>query len=436
MKFFILKRFIILAALLAAQSAQAQELIIERINIVGARRTKPQVIQRYLSFREGDRITPELIANNYQALVSTNFFKRVEFSAKPGSEKGKVIVVIEVQERSAPTLEFAGGYSELDGWYISPLGVRYDNLFGTGHRLGLRVIIGDRVGGFNFRYYQPEIFNRSLNLQVDFDVLGRDLIHYFDNHQAIQRISTGSLRFSFSGARGFAKYLSAGYQTSAFEPDSTAKFTLNDSTLTSFPAIIAQNLGKKKMGMFWLRLQTDTRDNVFFPRQGIWGALSVEAADRNFGGDLKFTRMIFDGRLYQKVGAGVLAFRIRAAATSKTTPYYERFYLGGAYSLRGFAERSLTPVGYGTRLFLGNLEWRIPLAGSDPQKPKLIGAVFFDGGSIGTPETKSREDEIFSAFGFGFRWKAPVVGLLRFDFAYPKQRPDDFRFHLGIGHPF
>jgi len=442
MKISILKKyfFYFFLLLLSAQLAPAQEsggqLVVERIEILGARKTKSQVIQRYLSFREGDRFTPELVENDYQTLISTNFFKSVEFSTKPGGEKGKVIVVIEVKERFSPTLEFAGGYGELEGWYLSPIGLRYDNLLGSGHFLGLRAIIGDRVGGFNMRFQQPTIFNSSLNFQFDIDILGRDLIHYFDNREAIQRIATAGLRFTLSGSRGVAKYFSGGYQTGAVEPDSTAKFTLNDSAFAAFPTVIAQNLGKKKWGMFWLRLQTDTRDNVFFPRKGIWGALSVEMAEPNFGGDLQFTRTIFDGRLYQNLGSSVLALRLKTATTSQTTPFYERFYLGGAYSLRGFAERSLTPAGYGTRLYLGSLEWRIPLTGRDPQKPGLIGAIFFDAGSIGTPETKRDDDETFSAFGFGFRWRVPVVGLLRFDFAYPKQRPDDFRFHLGIGHPF
>jgi outer membrane protein assembly complex protein YaeT len=426
----------ILAILFLARSISAQELGIERIDIVGAHKTKLQVIHRYLSFREGDNITPELIEQNQQNLLSTNFFKQVEFSTAPGSAKGKVIVLIEVQERSLPTLEFAGGYSELDGWYVSPIGVRYDNLFGSGHFLGLRVLIGDRVGGANFRFLQPEIFNRNLNFQIDFDLLGRQIIHYVDDQRVNQQLATASLRLGLSGARGAAKYFAGGFQTGTVEPDSTAKLASNDSVITSFPPIIAQDLGKKEIGMLWLRLQADTRDHVFFPRQGIWGALSVEVADPKFGGDLQFTRTIFDGRLYQSLRSSVFALRLKMGVTSKSTPYYERFYLGGAYSLRGYADRSLTPVGYGTRLFLGSVEWRFPLAGRDPQKPGLIGAIFFDAGSIGTPETERSEDEIFTTVGFGFRWKVPVVGLLRFDFAYPSQRPDDFRFHLAIGHPF
>jgi outer membrane protein insertion porin family len=418
-----------------AQDAGGQ-FVVERIKILGARKTKAPVIHRYLRLHEGGQLSPELIERDQQALLATNFFKRVEFSTEPGSEKGKVIVVIEVQERRAPTLEFAGGYSELDGWYFSPIGVRYDNLFGTGHFLGMRVVIGDRVGGFNTRFSQPLLFNRQLNLQLDFDALGRNLIHYFDGKEAIQEISASSLRVTLAGARGLGKFVAGGYQTITAKPDSFAKFVITKNRTSAFPPAIASQLGETKTGMFWLRLQADTRDNAFFPHRGFWGALTVERADKKFGGDTQFTRRILDLRLYQNIRRSTLALRLKAATTSAATPFYERFYLGGAYSLRGFAERSLTPAGYGTRLVLGNLEWRVPLGGRDRQNPNLVGVIFFDAGSIGTPETKRADDESFSAAGFGARWKVPVVGWLRFDFAYPKQRPDDFRFHLAIGHPF
>jgi outer membrane protein insertion porin family len=164
--------------------------------------------------------------------------------------------------------------------------------------------------------------------------------------------------------------------------------------------------------------------------------LSVEKADPKFGGDTQFTRAIIDGRFYQRLGQSVLALRLKAGRTSDSTPYYERFYLGGAYSLRGYAERSLTPLAYGTELFLGNVEWRIPIASRDPQKPNLVGVIFLDTGGIGAPATGNAGDEIFTSVGFGFRLKVPVIGWLRCDFAYPEKRPDDFRFHLAIGHLF
>jgi outer membrane protein insertion porin family len=442
MRISISKKFwpwLLLVTLLLTKPLLAQEqggqLIVERIDIFGAHKTKPQVIHRYLSFGEGDMLTPEIIEHAYQALAATNFFKRVDFSTAPGSEKGRVIVVIEVQERRWPTLEFAGGYSELDGWYFSPIGVRYDNLFGSGHFLNLRIIFGDRVGGLNFRFQQPHIFNSDLHFQLDMDVLGRNFIHYFDGREAVQRVDNATLRLGLAGSQGLGKFISGGYQISTVTPDSFAVLSANGQRVEDFPPSIADDLGKTDIGAFWLRLQADTRDNAFFTRRGIWGALSVEAADPQFGGTIRFTRSILDGRFYQGIKNSVIALRVKAGVISDTAPFYERFYLGGAYSLRGYAERSLTPTGYGTRLWLSSAEWRVPVSGRHPRRPTLIGVVFFDIGSIGNEEKKFG-DEIFASVGFGFRLNVPILGVARFDFAYPQQYPEDFRFHLALGHSF
>jgi hypothetical protein len=113
-----------------------------------------------------------------------------------------------------------------------------------------------------------------MNFLLDWEGLGRDMIHYFNGRQAIHKVRSGSLRLGLSGSAGVGKFLSGGYQAISAEPDSFAKFPYNDSTAHSFPPAINQQLGKKKMGIFWLRLQADTRDNAFYPRQGLWGALS------------------------------------------------------------------------------------------------------------------------------------------------------------------
>jgi len=425
--------WLLLPTLLVAQFLWAQEgqLIVEQVKILGLRKTNSQIVQRYLGFRAGDVLTPELIERNYQTLQATNFFKQVSFRSEPGSGRGKVIVIIEVEERRRPTFEFAGGYSELDGWYFSPLGVRYDNLFGSGHWLGLRLLWGDRVGGANLRFYQPNIFSSSANFQFDADILGRQLIHYFDQRQSIQKVNTAGMRFTLSGSRGIGKYLSGGLQFSETQPDSFATLVGKDSTFFTFPETIAKDLGRKKFRSAWLRVQADTRDNALFPTKGIWGALSFEAV----GGEAKFNRTIFDGRVYQKLSVGVLAWRLKLAKTSEATPFYERFYLGGVNSLRSFDERRLTPVGYGTKLLLSNLEYRIPLEWDKQGKPRFIGVLFFDAGRINGLKEIIGDDTV-KALGFGVRVKVPVLGLLRMDFAYPVKHSDDFHFYLTLGPLF
>ena len=102
--------------------------------------------------------------------------------------------------------------------------------------------------------------------------------------------------------------------------------------------------------------------------------------------------------------------------------------------MRGYAERSLTPLGWGTEMALGQIELRFPIAGS-PQHPALSAAAFFDAGHINDFKNTETGKELFLGAGYGFRLKLPVLGLLRCDFAYPLGR-DDFRFHISLGHTF
>lgn len=422
----------------ATPSAQSS-LIIERIEIVGATKTKPHVIHRYLSLKAGDAVTPEAIDRDYEALTATHFFKKVEFSSKPGLEPGKVILVIEVVERRWPWLEFAGGFSELEGWYIVPAGVRFDNTFGNGNIAGGRFIIGDRTGGFYLHFRQPQIFSSSFDLQVEAGSNSTDFIHYLAAREAIHRVDIGSGRIALAGNRGLARYFSAGFRFNVARPE--AQYKIGDTTRTDFPPELAGQLAKKRINSFFTRLQVDTRDQTYFPHTGVWGALSLETANvwtanssSRFERTGDFRRLVFDARIYQPIGVNVFAVRAKAGLVSRAAPFYERFYLGGAYSLRGFAERGMTPLGWGTELLLAQAEMRLPVAG-DPQQPSLMAALFFDAGRVASADLSGEQNRFFTAAGAGFRVKVPIIGLLRCDFAYPLDR-DDFRFHFALGQTF
>lgn len=433
--FFLLLNFFIITLVAGAQE-QTGKLTVEDIEFIGLRRTRPAVIARHLTFEKGSEISPEIIEENYQRLTATNFFKDVIFSTRPGSVRGKLFVVIEVRERLWPVVEFAGGFTELDGWYLAPLGIHAYNLFGSGQSMGARIYLGDRVGGLNINYQHPDLFASGINFRLDLDGVGRDIIHYFDGREVLHHHNLGVLRLSLAGSKGLGRYVSAGYRGGTVEPDSAAKFTANDSAFATFPSIIQKDLGPKKFASFWLSLHADTRDNAIFPRTGFWGALSVEAADREFGGEMQFTRWIFDSRFFYGAAAGpVAALHLKAAKTSDSTPYYERFYLGGANSLRGFAERSLTPVGWGTEMLLGSFELRVPLSRQKLLPPPLSAALFIESGAIGTPEQAIHRESFYHTAGFGVRLKMPLVGVLRMDFAYPLDRKD-FKFHVSLGQTF
>jgi len=167
----ILSRFlpvILILVFLLTQNAFSQtspairQLIVEDIEIVGNNKTKPEVILRHLNFGVGDPIDPFVIDINNRRLSQTNFFKDVQFSSRPGSEKGKLIVIIEVKERHWPYFQFEGGHSDLDGWFFVPVSLRFDNLFGRGSKMGARFLFGDRTSEFSIFYHNNSLFNGTV----------------------------------------------------------------------------------------------------------------------------------------------------------------------------------------------------------------------------------------------------------------------------------
>ena len=113
----------------------ARQLVVEGIEITGNFKTRPTVIHRYLTVAAGEPISPEDLLISEQRLSETEFFKQVDVYTRPGSEKGRLVVVVEIEERKWPRFRFEGGNGELDGWYIVPVGFHFDNFSGRGQRL-------------------------------------------------------------------------------------------------------------------------------------------------------------------------------------------------------------------------------------------------------------------------------------------------------------
>jgi outer membrane protein insertion porin family len=146
--------------------------------------------------------------------------------------------------------------------------------------------------------------------------------------------------------------------------------------------------------------------------------------------------MILDLRVYQALfSKWTLALRGKAAWIEDSAPFYDKFYLGGPNSLRGYEDRSLNPLGYASRLVQGSAELRFPLTRSNFPRHLLSGVIFYDVGQAWSEPDKLYSDKWNSSIGYGLRFNLPFIGLVRLDFAYPI--PDyDLRLHLSLGHTF
>ena len=110
-------------------------------------------------------------------LEATGFFKTVDLLIKPGTERGNAALTVKVEENSRILFDFQSGYNELDGWYIHPLGVRFDNLFGRGNYLSYHLVIGDRIAGAELEYVRPYIFGSEYDFEAMLYGYQRDFVH-------------------------------------------------------------------------------------------------------------------------------------------------------------------------------------------------------------------------------------------------------------------
>ena len=165
---------------------------------------------------------------------------------------------------------------------------------------------------------------------------------------------------------------------------------------------------------------------------GMWFTQS----DKQLGSQFNFSRFIIDIRKYNRLfNQLVIAARLKYGFVSGNAPFYEKFYLGGPNSIRGYPDRSLSPVGGGDRQVLAGLELRIPVSKKRYPDHFLTGVIFLDTGTNIRESEKLTTDQFKSSYGFGLRFRLPFIGLFRMDFAYPFEN-DQKRIHFSLGHTF
>ncbi len=431
-----------LSAMFAQESHdEAKSLVIESIEIEGNTKTKPHVIRNYLPVKEGDSITKaQMLAIEFR-LRQTNFFKEVDMYVVPGSEKGMASVLVKVKERKWPFLQFKSGFNELDGWYITPLGIRLDNILGRGNVFGLDITLGDRVVASRLEYIRPFIFGTEYDFEISLLGHNRQFLHFLKpdgapQQQYEQEVRDGGILIGLNGNSGLAKLFSVAFIAQNVMADSVLTIGSGDDRIEVLqPEFFNVPSDTQKIRKAAFSATVDTRNSRGYPTNGWWGAFSYELSAKDLGSFADYNKFIVDLRRYQPIWKKVvLALHAKAGSVGDNAPFYEKFYLGGPNSVRGYADRSLTPEGYAANLAIGSAELRLPLTAR--RTPDRFNAAFF----VDTGYAWNEGDEFdFANFntglGFGVRIKLPIIGILRSDFAW--STPDsEFQFHLSLGQAF
>jgi outer membrane protein assembly factor BamA len=187
----------------------------------------------------------------------------------------------------------------------------------------------------------------------------------------------------------------------------------------------------------------DRRDDAFNPARGWFAASTLEFSTPGLGSDLKFLKDFVQYTRFVSAGKGLVvasAARFGFARTfgGEVLIPSERFYAGGANSVRGYREDDLGPRSIlddaegGSALVVLNGELRFPVY------RWLKGVGFVDLGNVYPKVSDISFTDFQIGVGAGARFDTPF-GLIRFDFgipANPRSFDPRWRFHIGLGHAF
>ncbi len=491
--------------------------------VAGLVHTKPRLVEQQIRLTPGEPLSQSSMFETQRRLYDLGLFSRVEVALQnPEGEEPAKNVLLQVEEARRWVVGFGGGaeFARLGGNtsdVTDPVGgatfsprltveMTRLNFRGIGHTLNVRTRVSDLQQRALFTYEAPRwtgsekwrmtlsaLYDTSRNVRT---FRGTRLEGAFQLQHRLSRPSTALYRYTFR------------------------RTTIDENTLQISPSLVPIASRPVRVALLSGTYIQDRRDDPTDASRGIYNTVDVSFANHLWGSQRDFARILAQNATYYRLGSKVVlarSFQIglmfahgtlspdEQAASGLTVrpisnpderiPISERFYSGGANSLRGFPVNQAGPrdpvtgfpIGGGASL-VNSVELRFPLIGEN-----IRGVLFHDAGNVySTPgdisfRTSQRSrvslppeglpprsrvlsllqgpitvydfDYMVHAVGLGVRYRTPI-GPIRFDLAYSlnpprfvgfegtrqqllenrgtvsQQRISHFQFHFSLGQAF
>ncbi len=430
----------------AAASAQADSasvqpargaLVIERIEVTGNTRTRPEVILRAIPIAVGDEAEPSRILAAADALDRSTLVKSAKVHTRPGTAPGRVVVVIAVEE-GAPHVRFGAGYENLSGWYLIPIEFNLDNLTGHGEGLSLGYRLGYRLNSLDLNFRSQVTRDNRPWWELGGHLQNLARIYYYEGTELNHKVQRGRVRAGLGVPLGDEFTLETRLVFEAVHADSDAVVYQDreilgreEGDVVPYPLLppeIQEGVGTRQQARLALSLTRDRRRGANLTQHGGWSRLQVEGVASS---ESPFLGVGLDVRQYAALRGVQLAGRFRLDGVTEGAPFYERPYLGGLYTVRGFPSQSLSPTGGDLLVATGSVEVRTRWIGSR-EKPLLTGLAFLDVG-VGWAEAPYDKGSVAAGIGYGWRVGIPWIQQLGVDVGFPlTDSPVNESFHVNI----
>lgn len=402
---------------------KGEKVYIRRLLIEGNTYTRDNVIRREMRLVDGDLFSGQKLKRSNIRLNKLDYFESVDIQTVPTNTSSEMDLVVKVKEKPTGMISAGAGYSSLDKVFFTAR-IQKRNLFGKGYTIGLSGTFSGRSTSYTAYFWNPR-YNDS-KLGVGFSAY-RSSEEFFD----FDKTSTGG-KINFAYPLGEYTTLSWSYRLEQYtisNVDDDADEDIKDME------------GDNWASSLFTSISRDTTDRLLNPTKGTKNTLSLEYSGGLIGGDDNFIKTLYDFSYYRPLWwEHVFHWHFRLGYLTKNgaeeVPTFERFYLGGIDSVRGYPGRKIAPkydngdYKGGNKEFFTNIEYLFPLY----KEMGILGLVFFDAGNT-WDEDDNMDTDLYKSVGVGIRWYSPL-GPLRLEFGYALdeldgERPKKLEFSVG-----
>jgi outer membrane protein insertion porin family len=396
---------------------------VESIIIEGNTKTKSVVIIRELALAPGRTFNLVYMKNSEAILRNTRFFEEVQLNPEPTNIPGKRNLKVTVKEGRTGNFQFGAGFSSLESAVVF-FEVSQSNfdlfkwrspfLQGDGQKFRLRGSIGSSSNEVVLAFEEPWLFERRL--AFGFELFRRETDF---NSAAYDEMRTGIELYLRKRLFGLVNgQLAYSYEI----------IDLDNVSLVAPEVIIRESENSpRSVSKMTFTVWRDTRNDLIFTTRG--SRISIATTFAGIGGDTEYAKIEGRSAFFIptfELGDQVISILGRVGSiweySDEETPFFDRFYLGGPDSLRGFDYRDVGPVSEelgsigeplgGNSYGFASLEYSVKVA--DP----LRLALFYDWGFVNADDFDFDPGSFNSNWGFGVRLL--VLGNpLRLDFGIP-----------------
>jgi len=432
---------------------------VEHINISGNSRTKDKVLRREIILSPGDVFDTVRVDISKKRLEGLQYFERVDTYASDTAVPGRKDLNVVVQEKRTGNLNFGLGFSTTDGLLgFAELAqgnfdiMNWKTFTGAGQKFRARVQLGTETKNASVELSEPYFLDQRL-------AVGGRL--FFDEYDYFSDVyDQRDYGFDIFLRKPITNFLSMKLDYTIQEIDI---YNIDQSLITTqLNDLINQEGADNLESRVTLGFTYDTRDSAFLTRKGTRIDFSTYVTGGPLGGSVQvygfdldaaqYFHLPYDTILLLNGEIGTINNWSDGSKTGGIVPIFDRLYLGGASTLRGFKFRDVGPKDDQGNAVGGNTLTRWTIEYTIPIIERVRFAVFYDGGFVNAGSWSFSPERVavpgspgkFSGglnqdIGIGVRLDLPI-GPLRLDYGFPIEE-DSFssksgQFQFSVGYQF